>query len=391
MKNKISILIFNGNEPLPKQGGMERVTDSLARGLKDKGFNVILLCKNKNRLGERYTPPIPLYFIPKENSQNYIKQIIQENNITHIIDQGEGEIIGKFGYFKKRYPLFNDITMIAVQHSSAKAIIKNYKIALKKNFNNYIKQFIYNNFIIHLKKIHSTLLIKKLYKDLNLNYDKIVTLSPSFIEDFVSFYKKTDRNKLISIPNMNSYDKTNNTQKENRVLFVGRLNSEIKGCDKLLRIWKEASTTIDDWHLDVVGDGPDRENLGKMAKDLNIKNCTFHGFCNPQPFYEKAQIFCMTSVFEGFGMVLTEAMQHSVIHMAFNSYSSVNDIITNNKDGYIISAFDEKEYADKLKNLIKNQDLRTKLATEAKISSERFSRDKVFDMWEKLIINTFNK
>ena len=130
MRNKISILIFNGNEPLPKQGGMERVTDSLARGLKDKGFNVILICKNKNRLGESYNAPVPLYFIPNENSQNYIKQIVQENNITHIIDQGEGEIIGKFGYFKKRYPLFNDITMIAVQHNYAKAIIKNYKILI---------------------------------------------------------------------------------------------------------------------------------------------------------------------------------------------------------------------------------------------------------------------
>lgn len=388
MKNKISILIFNGNEPLPKQGGMERVTDSLARELKERGFNVILLCKNKNRLGEIYTPPVPLYFVPKENSQNYIKQIIQGNNITHIIDQTEGGIIGKFGYFQKREFLFNDIIMIAVQHNSAKAIIKNYKIALQKKFNNKLMQFIYNNFIIHLKKIHSNLLTKKLYKDLNLNYDKIVTLSPSFIEDFVSFYKKTDRNKLMAIPNMNSYDKTNITQKGNRVLFVGRLISNVKGCDKLLRIWKDVGSTIDDWNLDVVGDGPDRENLEKMAKDLNIKNCTFHGFCNPQPFYEKAQIFCMTSIFEGFGMVLTEAMQHSVIPMAFNSYSSVNDIITNNKDGYIISAFDEKEYADKLKNLIKNRDLRTKLATEAKISSERFSRDKVFDMWEKLIIES---
>ena len=43
MKKNTSILIYNGNEPLPKQGGMERVTDSLARGSKERGFNVILL------------------------------------------------------------------------------------------------------------------------------------------------------------------------------------------------------------------------------------------------------------------------------------------------------------------------------------------------------------
>ena len=386
---KIKILIFNENEPLPKQGGSERVTDSLARILNERGFDVILLCKNKNRLGEEYKAPVPLYFIPRENPQDYIKQIIKNNNITHIIDQGEGLIIGMFGYFKKREPFFKDIIMIAVQHSSAMAIFNNYRIALKQNFNNIFLNYFYNNYLLYLRKIHSKYITNKRHKDLNNNYDKIVTLSPSFIEDFVSFYKKTDRNKLIAIPNMNSYEKTNITQKENRVLFVGKLISRVKGCDKLLRIWKEVSNTIDDWHLDIVGDGPDRENLEKMAKDLNIKNCTFYGYCNPQPFYERAKIFCMTSVFEGFGMVLTEAMQHSLVPMAFDSYSSVHDIITNNKNGYIIPAFDEKEYANKLKELINNDELTRDFAYEANISSEKFSREKVVDMWQSLILNSY--
>ena len=160
----------------------------------------------------------------------------------------------------------------------------------------------------------------------------------------------------------------NHSQKDNRVLFVGRLYSEVKGCDKLLRIWKEATKDIKDWHLDIVGDGRDKQNLIELAKELDIKNCSFHGYCDPQPFYEKAQIFCMTSIYEGFGMVLTEAMQHGVVPIAFNSYSSVHDIITDNKDGYIIPAFNEKVYAKSLRELINNKNIRTKFAKEAKIS-----------------------
>jgi len=388
-KNKISILIYNGNEPLPKQGGMERVTDSLAKGLKEKGINVILLCKNRNRLGEIYTSPVPLYFIPDNNPQEYIKQIILNNNITHIIDQGEGEIIGRFGFFKKRDIFFKDIVMIAVQHSSAMSIINNYRIIMKKSYNNKCFNYIYNNIILLFRKIHSTNIIKSRYKELNSNYDKIVTLSPSFIDDFIKFNHQANKDKLIAIPNMNSYETINNLDKENRVLFVGRLNSEVKGCDKLLRIWKEATKDIKDWHLDIVGDGPDKQDLIELAKELNIENCTFHGFSNPQPFYEKAQIFCMTSIYEGFGMVLTEAMQHGVVPMAFNSYSSVYDIITDNKDGYIIPAFDEKEYAKKLLELIKNKEIIIKYAQDAKISSERFSKENVLNQWTNLIINTY--
>ncbi|MBR4118725.1 MAG: glycosyltransferase [Bacteroidales bacterium] len=388
-KNITSILIYNSNEPLPKQGGMELVTNSLANGLKERGFNVILLCKNKNRLGDVYTPPVPLYFIPDNNPQEYIKQIISNNNITHIIDQGEGEIIGRFGFFRKRDIFFKDIVMIAVQHSSAMSIINNYRIIMKKSYNNKCFNYIYNNIILLFRKIHSTNIIKSRYKELNSNYDKIVTLSPSFIDDFIKFTSKANKDKLIAIPNMNRYERVNIPSKDNRVLFVGRLYSEVKGCDKLLRIWKEATKDIKDWHLDIVGDGRDKQNLIELAKELDIKNCSFHGHCDPQPFYEKAQIFCMTSIYEGFGMVLTEAMQHGVVPMAFNSYSSVHDIITDNKDGYIIPAFNEKVYAKSLRELINNKNIRTKFAKEAKISSEKFSKENILNQWTDLIISTF--
>lgn len=384
----ISVLIYNWNEPLPKQGGMERITDSLARGLKNNGIKTILLCSKVNRLGEKYDAPVPIYYFPTNKKDEFLLDLIEKNSITHIIDQTLGGIIGKFGILKKREQLFKGLALIAVQHNSAKAIIRNFRIAMGRNYNNIFAQFVYDRILLPAKKIHSIYLNKRLFKEQYNNYDKIVLLSESFIDEFIWFYKQADRLKLLAIPNMNSFEYVNSLPKENRVLFVGRLISNTKGCDKLLRIWQQASSRLENWHLDIVGDGPDRKKLQEYAKKLGIRNYTFHGYTDPRPFYEKAKILCMCSIYEGFGLVLTEAMQHSVIPLAFNSFSSVKDIITDSENGFLIPPFKENIYATKLQELMMDVSLQNSLSKNSKISAEKFSPENIIYQWIKLINST---
>lgn len=384
----ISVLIYNFNEPLPKQGGMERVTDSLAKGLTARGIRVILLCRKRNRLGARYIAPCPIYFVPDSNQQEYIRRLLADKKITHIIDQTEGGIVGRFGYFKKKDKCFDGIRLIAVQHSSSRAIMNNFEIAVMPDIQSAIVSKIYRQSILRLRKLHSKHLIKKLYKELDLNYDKIVVLSPSFIDDFLYLSPKTNRDKLIAIPNMNTYNDVGASCKEKSVLFVGRLVSRVKGCDKLLRIWKEASAGLDDWRLDIVGNGPDRESLEAQAATLNLTNYKFHGFNKPDFFYQRAEIFCLTSIYEGFGMVLTEAMQHGVVPIAFNSYSASADIIDNGKTGVLITPFDEHDYAVKLRKLMLSPSLREQYRANASESVKRFSTENVLYQWKNLIEQT---
>lgn len=384
-KRGITVLIYNANEPLPKQGGMERITDRLARGLRDNGIRTVLLCSRRNRLGENYKAPVPIYYFPSERKKEFLIDLIEKNSVTHIIDQAEGGIIGKFGIFKKKTEIFNDIALIAVQHNSSRAIINNFKIAMRRDCNCQIRQGIYDKIILPIRKIHSIWLIKKLYKELSQNYDKIVMLSESFINDFIWFNKNADKNKLLAIPNMNSYTAVVNKPKENRVLFVGRLISSTKGCDKLLRIWQYATVGIDGWYLDIVGDGVDKEALEEYAKKHDIKNCIFHGFKDPRSFYEKAKIFCMCSIYEGFGLVLTEAMQHGVIPLAFDSFSSVRDIISDGETGFLIQPFDEQSYAYKLRALITDASWQKNMSETAKKTVEKFSIENVITQWVQLI------
>ncbi len=244
-----NIIIYLPNEPLGKQGGMEKATHQLACLLRDSGHNVSLLCQQKNRLNVPYRPPVPLIFIPqklnKKEKRNFINDLIRQKQTELIIDQTEGGIIGKYGIFKNRKQIqSNKIKFVAVQHSSQYTYLKYYRFIKKKHFENSfsgrLKNFIYNNIYLNIKRLRACILQKKLFRDLTLNYDRIITLSSGGIGEFQKIYSKTPSCKLAAIPNVIP-DLAQNTppcQKECRCLFVGRLDNAAKGIDRLLRIWK---------------------------------------------------------------------------------------------------------------------------------------------------------
>lgn len=128
-----------------------------------------------------------------------------------------------------------------------------------------------------------------------------------------------------------------------------------------------------------MGDGKDKEVLKIQAN--NLKNVFFLGYQDPTPFYEKASILCMTSLFEGFPMVLTEAMQHGCIPIAYDSFPALKDILSSGIDGFAIKSFDKKEFATQLLELINNQELRERLAGNAIRNVARFDSEIVATQW----------
>ena len=134
MATKKHILLYNSNEPLPQQGGMERVTDLLAKALLNAGYEVTLLCKYLNRLGKTYNAPTDILYLPKnDDNRQFLETLIIERNIYCIIDQTEGDIIGRFGIFKHREDLKSKVKLIAVQHNSTRAILDNYNLVFAKD------------------------------------------------------------------------------------------------------------------------------------------------------------------------------------------------------------------------------------------------------------------
>ncbi len=192
--------------------------------------------------------------------------------------------------------------------------------------------------------------------------------------------------RLFAISNICglSGEKVDFSSKEKELLFVGRMDMPVKQPHLLLRIWQIIQDRFPDWTLHLVGGGDDVEEVKALANSLGVKNVVFEGFQDPEPYYRSASIFCLTSAFEGFPMVLLEAANYGCAPVAFDSFGSVRDIIEDGVSGILVPAFDLNSYAEALSKLMLDPDLRVRLGSAAQKNIARFSAEEIADKWEKL-------
>lgn len=219
--------------------------------------------------------------------------------------------------------------------------------------------------------------------------DKYVLLSQSYVPYFCKLYGvgKTDKLDYIENP-LPFVDRNEKFTKEKTVLIVARFSEIQKNLKTALRIWKkvEATAVKYNWKLQLAGYGDDESMILEYATSLNLKNFFFLGKANnPVPLYEKASIFIMTSFFEGLPMTLLESMSMECVPIAFNSFKSLPDIIDDNINGFVVPAFDEEEFAQKMRLLMEDEALRQKMSISAREASERFSIKSVGGKWLDLL------
>ena len=116
----------------------------------------------------------------------------------------------------------------------------------------------------------------------------------------------------------------------------------------------------------------------------------FEGFQKPDGYYDKAKIFCMASAFEGFGLVLVEAMSYGVVPMAFNSFSNCSDIIDDDKNGILVTPFSINEYRKKIIELIENDEKWMKMSTCSINKSKEYSIECIGAKWLDLFYSLLN-
>ena len=130
--------------------------------------------------------------------------------------------------------------------------------------------------------------------------------------------------------------------------------------------------------------GQDEVMLKRMKEDLGLKNVCFQGFVQPEEYYRTACVFCMTSAMEGLPMVMEEAAAFGCVPMAFDSYESASDLITDGENGRLKQPFDVDAYAEALYRLMEDDDERKRMAENAKRDVKRFDPDRIMDEWERL-------
>lgn len=216
------------------------------------------------------------------------------------------------------------------------------------------------------------------------NSDFVCLLSSSFKKDIIEYLALKIPSHIVSIPNPNKYRdlEINIGEKENIILFVGRLDMQSKRPDRIIRVWNHICYEYPEWTLYIVGDGACKQDLELLARGNS--QIVFTGFQDPYIYYRRAKIICMTSNYEGLPMVLIEAMQCRVVPVAFNSFASVTDIIDDGRNGILIKPFSIKQYEKALRQLMDNPDLLNRMSKYAQQDIKRYSVENVVDLWEQL-------
>lgn len=376
----MNILFFTIGTANPITGGESSVPFYYYTFFKKRGYNILMLGGKKTIETENRDfifLPNPQTLFSRENRE-YLDEIISQYQIQIIFNHTclSPSFSYILQYIKKKH---KSIKIVSVYHNSPFGIYGIRKYPRLAELKCERLKLIIDSVIRHLFwiKYHNLLKMQAKFSD------KIVMLSEKFILEYLFFVGRKYSSKMMGIPNPLTIEELPREEKENIVLFVGRLSIE-KGLPYLFKIWKILENRHPEWKLQIVGDGAERVNAEKMARHLGLQRCIFYGRQRPEPFYNKAKIFCMTSLFEGFGLVLTEAMHYGVVPLAFNSYANVGDIIDDKVTGFIIPPFNIEAYADKISCLIENESLRSQMSDAAVQKSEKFALSKIGVMWEDL-------
>lgn len=228
---------------------------------------------------------------------------------------------------------------------------------------------------------------QKAYKNAYIHGNMVYLLSETYIPEFKNYAQLAECSKLKAIPNCIPFDQefshTQIEQKEKIAIIVGRMVDFPKRISLLLEMWKtiELDPAGKEWQLKIIGDGPDLDSFKKKAKKLELKHCFFLGRQNPIEYYSRASIFLMTSLFEGFPMTLIEAQQMGCIPIAFNSFRSIHDVITDNINGCLVPDGDKKNFILKTLFLMNDDLCRKKMARQAIIDSKRYSQQTICEIW----------
>ena len=221
------------------------------------------------------------------------------------------------------------------------------------------------------------------------NSHKFIVLSPSFVPVAQTFSRVSKTDKIIAIPDPNSVDGCNkNLIKEKEILYVGRIEYNQKRTDRAIDVWKELEPLYPDWKLTIVGDGDDREDLQKRINEYGFKQVKITGFVNPQEYYKRASILLLTSEYEGFGLVIVEAMSYGVVPVVYNSFKTASDLITHGYNGLLQEfPFSVSDFTGKVRYLMDNPDYLNELSKNGRIVSTDFSIDKIVNKWYRLMIS----
>ena len=339
---KPTVIFLYSNPIIGSNGGVQKVSLQISKELERKGYNILFVSNNRNN--KTISDPKQI-FLKDQNPTLQFQRILDRYNVNSIINQ-DGlshrmrDILDHIDLKKiKLISIIHNSPNAPVQHLTQKLNVKN-KILEKFLF--LIFSTIYNRM--------ATERYRMLYKIST----KIVVLSESY-KTYMSRTFKLEREKIVVLPNPVILPKVKvlPSDKRNKILYVGRIDLNQKRLDHLIDIWRQFEFNYS-YELIIIGDGPDLDKIRKYAN--NIPNVNFLGkINNPEKYYKSAVAVCLTSRYEGYPLVINEALAYNAVPVLYNSFPAAKDMVIHGRTGELVQNGNKSMFARALSKVTKNQ------------------------------------
>ena len=213
------------------------------------------------------------------------------------------------------------------------------------------------------------------------NSDSLIVLTRSDADS----WKRKGVKKIIVVPNPVSFyvdNIPNDVKDEKRIVAVGRLVRQ-KRFDRLIDAFALIAHHYPGWYVDIVGEGDLRPALEqqvlkrKLFGRVNIQNFT----CDVISEYMKSQFLVLSSDYEGFGLVIIEAMACGIPVVATNCPHGPSEIIKDGETG-LLARLDVKDLAERMEWMITHQEERRIMGAKAHEAVAFYRKDIIMKEWE---------
>ena len=401
----MNILFVTENEISQQLGGTDRITITLANEFVRRGHNCYLAFCRKSEHPDKCAFK-DAWIITDGEESGQMTDFISAASIDIIVSN-----LVDIKCKRRLIPLMYNVTrgtgtgLVVCYHAMPGEDLLGNRIS-----NSLYRIFHFGGLKRNLKDICLTLVPRSLvmkfcgsrvqakYRLMYDNSDALVLHVPEACRQYAEIAGLKYDSKFVDIPSANSYDYISDTAeiktKGNEVLIVSRMDEKAKRLTFALKVWQRINESgkFDDWHLRIVGGGPDLNYYIRYADYLGLENLSFEGRVpDVTKYYRNASIFMLTSSFEGWALTVTESQQFGVVPVALDSYPSLHTLIDNHKDGVIVPDNDLAGYVNEMMWLMSNDVAREKLAVNGLESVKRFTIDKVGSMWMDLFEKVKNQ
>lgn len=355
------ICFFSGD--ISRSGGTERVGTIIANKLSEKGYDVRILSAWNS--GE------PFFFVNKNIQVDYLLNPKKEGKLYRTVIY---PILKLRKYIiKNNIDIMIDIDTVLSYYTTRAILGTKCKLISWEHFNYWAMER-----LGEAKRYKAKKLIKKYASAMVVltDEDRIMHNEKYKLpEKFV----RTINNPCLSNVEIDYKFK-------NKIFIsVGRLTYQ-KGYDKLLDAWAIIEKSIADWKLIIVGTGELEESLKDKKNKMKLRNVYFAGHTdNVGEFYKKASAYVLSSVYEGFPMVILEAQSYGLPVISFDCKTGPKDLIENNKTGFLVKDGNVEELAQKMLEFTRNEKEAEQMSNNVQQSIRKYELETIILKWCKLI------